>query len=410
MNFVAFARKNGRFKKIMECLIGFFLVTIIGSFLFLRKPPSAGFINEQGQVVFTNKSIVAFSHVSNWPMTASKFSEGLCLLTDSRGDFFINKEGEDIFGQCFSRARHFSGGLAAVKVGTKWGYINLTGRLIIQPNYDSAGSFSNGFAAVRQEGRWGYIDQSGSWLQEPIFDSVLPFANGFAAVKVNGNVGYLGKSGKLVIEPRYVDGGSFSEGMARVVEFDRKENLYRVSYINTKGELKFEVKTLGMYQDSSSRAFARSEDNPFSLGFDDERDDIGLAKTDDMMVNGRVCILVERKFGFLDKNGKVAIPFVFEKATAFNDGLALVKTAVARNDNFGGYGFIDPAGEFVIPPIFSFARPFAGGLAYVEKGNGRVRGFIDKSGNFREPKTTEHRGLIGDFHEGLAAIEFYSRH
>ncbi|EMO90076.1 WG repeat-containing protein [Leptospira noguchii] len=51
---------------------------------------------------------------------------------------------------------HFSDGLAAVRIGTKWGYIDKIGNVSIQPTFDLAVSFSEGFAAVRVGDQWGY--------------------------------------------------------------------------------------------------------------------------------------------------------------------------------------------------------------------------------------------------------------
>ena len=78
-------------------------------------------------------------------------------------------------------------------------------------------------------------------------------------------------------------------------------------------------------------------------------------------------------WGFINRNGTTLIPFQFEHATLFSNGLAAVKNA-------DGWGFIDMTGKWIIPPRFAEARPFAkNGLAAVRRGE--VWGFVSKAGN-----------------------------
>ncbi len=51
-----------------------------------------------------------------------------------------------------------SGGVAVI---TEWKTTDQTGRIVIPPQFDEAGSFSDGLAAVRIGARFGYIDKQG---------------------------------------------------------------------------------------------------------------------------------------------------------------------------------------------------------------------------------------------------------
>ena len=60
------------------------------------------------------------------------------------------------------------------------------------------------------------------------------------------------------------------------------------------------------------------------------------------------------KYGFIDKTGKEVIPFQYDEATYFYDGLALVKEGTIRDKKnnvtqYGKYGFIDKTNKVVIP-------------------------------------------------------------
>ena len=92
----------------------------------------------------------------------------------------------------------------------------------------------------------------------------------------------------------------------------------------------------------------------------------------------------------VDTSNKVVIPFVYEDATSFSDGLARVKKD-------GKYGFIDRSNNIVISLAYEESNSFHDGLARVKKD---VKyGFIDKSGKVVIPFIYDE---LGGFNEGLA--------
>lgn len=71
------------------------------------------------------------------------------------------------------------------------------------------------------------------------------------------------------------------------------------------------------------------------------------------------------KYGYVDRTGKIKIPFEFDEAYSFNEGLA----CVCKKNEFGEkkYGFINKDGKTVIPFQFSNQpSDFSCGLALVE--------------------------------------------
>ncbi len=63
-------------------------------------------------------------------------------------------------------------------------------------------------------------------------------------------------------------------------------------------------------------------------------------------VEGLAWFKLDGKFGFIDRNGKVAIAPQFDVAGSFSNGLAAVIVA-------GKVGYIDKKGKFAIAPIFN---------------------------------------------------------
>jgi len=119
------------------------------------------------------------------------FSEGFAVIQDTAAGncYFINSEGSSAFRTTYEDAQNFSGGLAAVKSGGKWGYINNKGVMVIDAKYCEALPFSGGFAAVcdTETNLWGYINTSGYQSIEPQYDEAKPFISGYAVVKMSNS-------------------------------------------------------------------------------------------------------------------------------------------------------------------------------------------------------------------------------
>ncbi|MDR0928041.1 MAG: WG repeat-containing protein [Ignavibacteria bacterium] len=86
------------------------------------------------------------------------------------------------------------------------------------------------------------------------------------------------------------------------------------------------------------------------------------------------------KYGYIDKTGKLVIPYQFRWAGDFREGLASVK-----KDSGGKCGYIDRTGKLVIPYQYDRCSygDFENGLAKVMQGD--KIGFIDKTGKLVYP-------------------------
>ena len=115
-------------------------------------------------------------------------------------------------------------------------------------------------------------------------------------------------------------------------------------------------------------------------------------------------VRVNKKYGFIDRTGKIVIEPQLEFASNYVEGLALVRTSSEELK----LGFIDRTGKFVVSPRSGNLQFFSEGLAAVGIGEFTMHGggdhkfgFIDKSGNqiietnFREARA---------FSEDLAAV------
>lgn len=98
-------------------------------------------------------------------------------------------------------------------------------------------------------------------------------------------------------------------------------------------------------------------------------------------------IQVGVRWGFVDKNDRLAIAPQFDEAGDFFDQRALVKKD-------GRYGYIDPQGRLAIPARFDAARAFSFGRASVTLGG--KQGYIDAAGKWIvEPTYAEALPFFG---------------
>lgn len=252
----------------------------------------------------------------------------------------------------------------------KIGFIDKTGKLVIgfgrlPQTTAEVSQFREGRAVIylKKEERdgptggtkyvAGYIDETGKLIIAPRFDYALPFSEGLAFVEGKGFRGLIDRHGRTVAR---VDGyvKDFHEGLAAV----KPEGQGMWGYIDHSG--RFVIKPQYVFADDFSE---------------------GLAG-----------VVVNRKYGFINKSGEMVIPPRFElrrggrhgeliiSSGRFSEGLACVRVGEL-------HGYINRKGDFVIQPQFLRAQDFSEGLAWVVTRDEKTRiankaGWINKSGQW----------------------------
>jgi len=251
---------------------------------------------------------------------------------------------------------------------SRWGLMDPRGTVVVPAKYEEFGGFRNtdselwqlpsvsvvganlghgGFSAdriaVRLEGRWGLLDRAGTLRVSPRWESVGGWNEGRIPVLVEGQWGAADGEGHLVVPARYEALSGFRQGIA-VFRLGGK-----VGILDQEGKELFGAR----YESIAGGA----------EGFYSDR---------------RAVAQIGEKLGYIDPQGNLAIPPLFEGARHFSEGLAGVTLD-------GKDGYIDTTGAFVIPPRFDMAAPFDRGMALVRQGD--WRGFINRQGDFVIPPT-----------------------
>jgi len=331
---------------------------------------------------------------------------------------FVDSTGKVVIQYQFEEAGTFSENLAAVKLEGKFGFINKTGITVIKPLFEEADRFINGLSLVEINSTVGLIDQRGNWIFKldsasisgPVnnfyivekeetsfflnrkgksinneFESLSEF-NGFrAAFKKDGYVGYIDTLGNTIIPPIYEEGSDFENGFAQV----KKKEL--CGLINEDGKfiipLKFDFigntnKTLiKVVSKGKCGYFDKSGFNKIPFGNLCASPILGIDG-----FNGPLARIDKKsKKGFIDVNGKIVIPTIYDDAQYYSEGLIAVRKKKL-------WGFIQKNGKMAVDFQFDAVYPFSGGYSKVKK-KGKWS-IINKDGKFMLPVNFD---LLQDF-------------
>jgi hypothetical protein len=251
------------------------------------------------------------------------------------------------------------------------GAVRRDGSVAVPPRYDWVGTFSDGRAAMRAGGLYGFVDENGHEIVPPRYRLVGDYRFGFAQVDIDGKSGLIDRDGKLVIEPRYA--------FIRAIAPDR----FRVADKRPLGEAidaEFFPEESDSPQSDSSWVVGAPEgtgiidrnsqwiEPPGTRIFDPDERTIRIVSTEILRPGPKQTL-----WGLQRSDGSWLVRPQFDRVNAFGDGLARV-----RKD--GKTGFIDRDGQLVIPTVFDEAWAFAPGSARTAARQARSVGTIDRTG------------------------------
>ena len=350
------------------------------------KNEKYGFIDKMGNVIVPAKydQVADFKEERAW--VANRGEEGdeyWCGYIDLDGKEVVPIKYRAALGEGGFRAINFSEGLAAVDRRTDnddspiYGYIDKMGNEVIPAKFRDVEDFRNGIASVHFDfdDPAVYIDKTGKVLTAKELKShheIVTFLQG-------DKMGLKHLDDNVVVPGEYDIIQNYSEGMAAVCKGNRW------GYVDSYGNNIIHC----LYH---SRLF-------YDNGVMDDWGEYGAPDEANDFHEGLVMIMKNGKAGFLDKQGKVAIPFLYERAKDFSEGFAAVKKA-------GKWGFINKEGKNVIPCQYDKVASFREGLVAVVK-NGKS-GYINTKGKeivpfiYDKPEDWEP---FYDFHEELAVVK-----
>lgn len=178
---------------------------------------------------------------------------------------------------------------------------------------------------------FGYINREGKISINPQFKEATIFREGLALVKSSTDDpkwGFINEEGKYIISPVYNQATVFSDGLAWVVAENESPTA-----IDKQGNIKFSM-------------VEAVEVNIFKEG----------------LASFAILDNYEKKWGFVDKTGKIVITPQFAEVGIFSEGQCSFKNSDRK------WGYIDKKGNITINPQFDVADNYINGNAVVKTG------------------------------------------
>ncbi|WON93493.1 MULTISPECIES: WG repeat-containing protein [unclassified Sphingobacterium] len=222
----------------------------------------------------------------------NQIAENLYLFEDAATNLLGVQDSEEktIVPAQYLYIAPFVGDLSIVQYkNEKYGAINLAGKPIIPFQYDYLGYDDHlGQLVFGLNEKYGVMDKSGKILISPNYDMISFINGGYAVFQQKNKYGILNQAGKIIVPATY---SYISEN----------NSTHFISIENDRYNLT-EIKTNKIVAPDYDLISVTEEPNLF------------LASKDG-------------KYGYLDGQGKVAIPFIYSGATSFSDGVASVSLA-----------------------------------------------------------------------------------
>lgn len=292
-----------------------------------------GLDDKYGFVDSTGQTRVAIAY----DMVSAFFSEGFAGVREKELWGFVSDQGCGLGNAEYTAVRHFTEGKAAVERGGVWGYIDRCGQNVARHTFAEADFFSCGLARVVREGQVLFLDEDGTARALGSYKDVgQRFMEDRVQVQDSrGLWGFVDKAGNCVVPCQYAGLSSFHESYA--VFYEKR----KAGFLLRNGDLAFGGSRFDEALDfSDGCAPVRDRGGWYLMQASGDR--IGPIACDRLWTfqNGFGRFDAMTKTGFLDVNGKVAIPAQYDNVDDFEYGLARVEF----DDKFG---YVNTHGKMV---------------------------------------------------------------
>ncbi|MCL2356937.1 MAG: WG repeat-containing protein [Defluviitaleaceae bacterium] len=302
----------------------------------------------------------------------------------------------------FTQGRYLFGYATPIQRGTArvmcldetyWGFVNAEGRVLLSPEFDLATNFSGDFAVVTRDGILQLVDRNGYRRAAADLSinaaNIAHFDGSLFALSAHNQSGYIIASrDDFMISTRETVydfiGMRFNDTIALQLNgmwqiFDFRDSRANTGFVFDS----IAVDELGRAV-VANRFFARENGRYYLMGYDSASGENSWWRVSDegfdearpfFEAGGVAAVRRGNRWGFVDTDGEVIIPFEFEDARSSSFLLAPVKRD-------GLWGFITlerfPApwenyfGKIAIEPQFYDAKQFVNGVAPVKIESGWV--------------------------------------
>lgn len=258
-----------------------------------------------------------------------------------------------------------------------------------------------GIAKVCMDGKWGFIDKTGKEISEIKYDYVFFFSEGMARVLLNGKWGFINEFGMEVIPLIYYFSDKAFEKIP-VCGNALSQNHYKPVYIDKAGNpiIYYELE------------FFKDEHTYFNHGLVSVHE--ANVQKDNVTRKYPIRYFFGKpKYVFLDKKGEEVTSKKYDSVanSYYNSGKTKMQfyhnglRKVEKNERWNlKYGFADTLGNMIIPFKYEFAHDFNNGVAQVRSNS--KSGLVNKEGN--EIASLKYDSMW-EFRDGIARVNVETR-
>lgn len=268
-------------------------------------------------------------------------ANGLYALMNNKGKFLTDFVYNTICGGSEE-------GLWEVNRNGKHGHIDITGKEVIPCMYEEGCYFSEGVAAECLNGKWGMVDTRNETIIPFEYEEICICKNYLINAKKNGKYGLINKKNEVIVDFLYdeIDCWCTRDCTAYPALKDGKWGIID-RYGNVLEDFIYEDAQLISDNDDNAGEFIILLKGDFKAIYSTKKRDFitdFVYNFVGYMSNDRFLVLKDDKTGFIDLNGEVVIPIVYDSYTHddFSEGLCVVYKD-------GKAGMIDTEGHIVIP-------------------------------------------------------------
>lgn len=330
------------------------------------KDNKFAFINEQGNLITEWMTLTQISD----------FHDGLARIAapDNKSGYkygYIDKTGKTIIQTQYDRAFDFQGGLAYVEKNKEGRFINTTGATAITmfPKYEYAGNCDDGLIRFKQNNRLGFMDKNGKIVLPAIYYFVGIFYDGITEIRdsLTENMGVINKKGDTIVPIIFDQVGIRSKNLISVKVRDRagfldkKGNMvipmvfdYAAVSESEFGTASLDGENYKVYKQDNLikvKLMPKANDNmpPIDINNDSSKDlQDGYFHPPYQYYGGQpqlAPVIKNGKIGFINKENKLVIPFIYKYSYSFSGNLVAVH-------NGKKWGFINSENKVIVPFIY----------------------------------------------------------
>ncbi len=220
-------------------------------------------------------------------------------------------------------------------------------------------------------GLYGFVDQDDKYVVKPTYKEVdynFGYGTGLSkVVNASGKVGFVNELGKEVVKCKYDEAGTFERGYT-VARIKAGEYDYKHALLDSTGKEIIPLSYGRMEYYPNDQVLVTGETNTSAVGITN--------------LEGKVLISAQYEFwskriskglwpvgknnicGVVNLKNEIIVPFVYEMIESYSDEL---NVALAKKE--GKHGFIDRSGKVIIP--FMYNDGWASGTSLVVKKEGK---------------------------------------